>query len=403
MRKNKLRAKYRCIVILIGIFSFSSSSNSLVARQKIKDTIDVSAFWDSAHHWYDINDEVKKVIVPPPHQKKYDEGEIKNIANNILLYQRVNGGWPKNYDMQAILTDEQKHALLAAKQDSMMTTFDNGATHSQVEYLARVYSITKQKRFKEACVKGIDFILSAQYANGGFPQFFPDTSGYRKYITFNDGAMVGVMKVLHNIAQNKPHYSFVDNERRKKVQIAFKRGIECILRCQIKVNNVFTAWCQQHDNVTLLPQNARAFEPKAISSMESAEILQLLMNIENPQKQIIEAVNAAVLWFKRSRIFGIRVIDIEAPETQFIYHKAAFDRIVVEDSTAPPIWARLYEIETNRPLFCNRDGKPVYTLAEVERERRTGYKWYGYEGEDVFRQYLKWQRQYSPNYNVLEQ
>jgi len=378
-------------------------SVSTLAQKKNKDTIDVSSFWDSSHHWYDINDEVDKIIVPLPEQKEYNKSEIEKIGDNILLYQRANGGWPKNYDMRAILTDEQKKTLLAAKNDNSMTTFDNGATHSQVEYLARVYSITKKERFKDACLKGIDFILSAQYPNGGFPQFFPDTSGYRKYITFNDGAMAGVMKVLLAIEQNKPHYSFVDEERRVKVHRAYEKGVECILRSQIKVNDTLTAWSQQHDNITLQPQSARTFEPKAICGQESAEIVQFLMKIKKPSEEIISAVNAAVRWFEKSKIFGIKVLNVDASDTQFIYHKSNFDRIVVEDPTAPPIWARFYEIETNRPLFCNRDAKPVYSLAEVARERRTGYAWYGYEGENVLKAYAEWQKKYSPNKNVLLQ
>ena len=50
---------------------------------------------------------------------------------------------------------------------------------------------------------------------------------------------------------------------------------------------------------------------------------------------------------------------------------------VVRDPEASPVWARFYEVDTNRPFFCNRDGIKVYTLAEVTLERRTGYSWYG--------------------------
>ena len=50
--------------------------------------------------------------------------------------------------------------------------------------------------------------------------------------------------------------------------------------------------------------------------------------------------------------------------------------MVVADPTAPPIWARFYEIGTNRPFFCGRDGVKKYSLAEIEHERRIGYAWY---------------------------
>ena len=50
--------------------------------------------------------------------------------------------------------------------------------------------------------------------------------------------------------------------------------------------------------------------------------------------------------------------------------------MVVQDTKAPPLWARSYEIGTNRPIFASRDGIKVYSLAEVDRERRTGSGWY---------------------------
>lgn len=36
----------------------------------------------------------------------------------------------------------------------------------------------------------------------------------------------------------------------------------------------------------------------------------------------------------------------------------------------PLIWTHYYELKTNKLLFCNRDSKVVYSLAEVDRERR---------------------------------
>jgi PelA/Pel-15E family pectate lyase len=73
----------------------------------------------------------------------------------------------------------------------------------------------------------------------------------------------------------------------------------------------------------------------------------------------------------------------------------------VKDPNAPPIWARLYELGTNRPLFCNRDRKVVYSLAEVDRERRTGYSWYIYAPAEVLKKYLEWQKRWAPDENVL--
>ncbi len=183
-------------------------------KTNFNDEIDISGFFDSAHHWHDITDN-GQTFLPLPNQKDYKPSQVKEIADNILLYQQKNGGWPKNYDMLAILNEEQKQILKKGR-DSLNTGFDNGATYSQVEYLAKAYTELKNEKYKDACLRGIKYILSAQYDNGGWPQFYPDTSGYRKYITFNDDAMVGIMNVLHHIVEQKSYYSFVDNRYSRK-------------------------------------------------------------------------------------------------------------------------------------------------------------------------------------------
>ncbi|MEX1277412.1 MAG: pectate lyase [Bacteroidota bacterium] len=352
--------------------------------------IDLSGFYDSSHHWYDIQDE-DRIIVPLKDQRRYKPVEIKMIADNILLFQKSNGGWPKNYDMLAVLTPEQREAVLRATEE-LNTGFDNGATYTQVEYLARAFTATSDKRYEEACLRGIRYILSAQYPNGGWPQFFPDTSGYRKYITFNDGAMIGVMKTLQNIAEKEPQYAFIEEELRTKVAEAFRRGVDSILRCQIREKGLLTAWCQQHDNIDFSPREARIYELPSISGQEGAEVALFLMSIRNPTPEIIAAVEAAVQWFRSSRIIGIRVEEIDAPAEQFIYHKSRSDKVVVQDPHAPAIWARFYELGTGKPLFSDRKGKRLYSMAEVERERRTGYAWYTYAPEEALRHYPTWKK-----------
>ena len=344
--------------------------------QKDLNIQDVSGFQDSRHHWMDITDH-EQVIVPSKDQARYKTSEVRQIADNILLFQQPNGGWPKNYDMLAILTKEQKD-ILAEHKDSLHTTFDNGATYTQIEYLAKAYSLLGGKKYEEAALRGLHFILKAQYENGGWPQFYPDVKGYRKYITFNDDAMDGVMKVLQHIVQNKSYYSFVNEDLRKEAASAFQKGINCILKCQIVENGTPTVWCQQNDNITLAPVGARTFELPSKASGESVEIVRLLMHVRNPNKEIIAAVKNAVTWFQKVEIKGERVKTIPAKDVVYKFHEANNDKIVVHDSSAPPIWTRYYELKTDRPFFANRDGKEVYKFSEVSRERRTGYGWFGY-------------------------
>jgi PelA/Pel-15E family pectate lyase len=387
---NRFFSKCLVSLIVLSIPLFPQSE-----KKSNENIIDVSGFFDSAHHWRDIIDHAQSFL-PNPGQKDYKPAQVKEIADNILLYQQKNGGWPKNYDMLAILTPEQK-AILKEGNDSLHTSFDNGATYSQIDYLAKAFGKVKNDKYKEACLKGVRFILKAQYPNGGWPQFYPDTSGYRKYITFNDDAMVGIMNVLHDIVLNKSDYFFVDKSLRKKVKEAFDKGIGCILKCQIKDNGKLTVWCQQHDNVDFLPQNARAFELPSKCGEESTGITLLLMSIEHPEKEIINSVKGAINWFKNSEIHDIRVKRISAPKIVFKYRTSVTDRMVVQDSSAPPIWARFYTLKGDKPFFTDRNSVPVDSLSKVGRERRDGYNWYTYEPQKVLDEYSLWLKRINNN------
>lgn len=395
--------KKRVLFITLFLLTFFLGHSLLVSQNnsvgKKKLFPDVSGFINSSHHWYDIYDE-DKVIEPLPDQAKYDISEVTGIADNILLYQKNNGGWPKNYDMLAILSDKQREALQNVK-GIYNSTFDNWSTHTHVEYLAQAYAITKSEKYKDACLRGIDFILSAQYPNGGWPQSFPDKKGYSKFITFNDGVMIGIMSALKNIIEKKPYYSFIDSILRDKVKNAYKNGLDCILKCQIEENGKVNAWCQQHDNIDLKPQLARAFEPASICNGESAGVVKFLMGIDKPSKEIINSVQSAVRWLNDSKIFGIKIETISAPIEEYKWRRSSTDKVVINDPKAPPIWTRFYELGTHKPLFCNRDSKVVYSLAEVERERRDGYGWYTYDPQQVLDLYPNWQKKWTPDMNVL--
>lgn len=125
------------------------------------------------------------------------------------------------------------------------------------------------------------------------------------------------------------------------------------------------------------------------------------MNIDNPNEKIIQSIQSAVKWFAYSQIFNTRVETFDAPEFDSKYKKVSDDRRVVIDSTAPPIWTRYYELGTGRPLFCDRDSKYLYSMAEVSRERRSGYAWYTYEPSKVLKKYPEWQKKWTPSSNVL--
>ena len=373
---------------LFCLFSVISSN----AQNKVS-IIDTGDFNDAAHHWYDIKDK-SNTINPRPGHPRYRATEIENIADNILLYQKANGGWPKNYDMQAILSAEQKDSLLKAKKEAH-TTFDNGSTYAQVAYLAKAYALIKKEDYKKSLEKGLDFIMNAQYGNGGWPQFYPiEPNNYSRYITFNDDAYIGILQVLKDIADDKPEYAFVEPKQKQKLIKSYNKGLDCILKTQINDAGKPTAWCQQYNEITLEPAWARKFEPPSICNRESVEIVLLLMSINNPSDAVKKSIQNAVEWFETSKIPDTKVLTVDAPEMATPFTVSKHDKIVINSPGAPPIWTRYYELKTHRPLFCNRDSKVVYSLAEVDRERRDGYGWYTYEPQKVLKAFPEWKKKW---------
>ena len=289
--------------------------------------------------------------------------EAKQIAANILSYQADLGGWPKNIDTTA--------APYAGERKDLKGTFDNSATTDELRFLARIFNATKDETYQTAFTKGYDYILKAQYPTGGWLQTFPPPKSYHRHITFNDDAMVRLMEFLRE-TQAADVYGFVDAERKQAARSAFDRGIECILKCQVKVGGKLTVWCAQHDEKDLRPQPARTYELISLSGSESVGITRLLMSLENPTPEVRAAIEGAVAWFQSAKLPGIRVEtrpDEKAPKGK--------DRIVVKDASAPGLWGRFYEIDTNRPIYSDRDGVKKYSLVEIGYERRNGYSWLG--------------------------
>jgi PelA/Pel-15E family pectate lyase len=326
----------------------------------------------------------------------YAGPEARRIAENVLLYQLDCGGWAKNVEMAAPLTPEARAKVSRRKGDRGSATIDNGATYTQLRFLARTAGASREPRFHEAICRGLDFLLTNQYGNGGWPQF-PHREGYYRHITFNDDAMIGVMELLREAARGAPPYDFLDGARRAQSAKAVEKGIECILNCQVIVNGKRTVWCAQHDEATLAPAPARSYELVSLSGGESVGIVRFLMGVENPPPRLVEAVHSAAAWFDQARLTGLKLVRESHPSKP-----KGYDLVVVADAGADPLWGRFYEIDTQRPFFCGRDGVKKYRLADIEHERRVGYSWYtSAPAKLLTKDYPAWQAKWSPERCVL--
>jgi PelA/Pel-15E family pectate lyase len=331
----------------------------------------------------------------------YAQPEASRIADILVSFQTPAGGWSKNIDMtknprgpgERFSVDNTSRFPVASDNDAprdrswnYVGTFDNDATITQLRFLAKVIFApgTKEtKVYREAFLRGLDYIFAAQYPNGGWPQVWPLQGGYHDAITYNDDAMIQVLELFRDVASGGRDFGFVPGKTRARAAQSVKHGIECILATQIVANGRRTVWCQQHDALTLEPCSARNYEMPSESGAESAKIVQFLMGDPNPSRQMIAAVHAAAAWFEKTKIKDIAY--------RFTGEEG---RLLVEAPGSGPLWARYYEIGTDRPIFGDRDKSIHDNVNEISKERRNGYAWYRDTPARALEEYSIWREKF---------
>lgn len=301
----------------------------------------------------------------------------KRIMEIILSFQTPSGGWSKRTDMSYA---NRKPGQAFGVEEEYIPTFDNSATSTQLMLLAKAFYATGDERYRSAFSRGLDLIILAQYPNGGWPQNFPLTGDYHNHITYNDALMRDLMVVLHKVTRAKNEFAFVTAEQQLAAQQSLALALDCVIKTQVISNRKLTIWGAQHDARTLQPAKARAYEMISLASAESIWLLDFLMEIERPNPELIRAIHAAAKWYEQNKIVGK------------IWRLG--DSHLRENKNAEPLWARFYEIETNKPIFGDRDGSIHYDISEISTERRKGYAWYTTAPNKVLKKYFDWAKRH---------
>lgn len=286
-------------------------------------------------------------------------------ANIVLSYQQTNGGWPKNLDYNSVS---------AGSGGNESGTIDNGATITEMVYLAEVYKTGGNTQYRDAVRKAANFILSSQYSTGALPQFYPLKGGYADHATFNDNGMAYALTVLDFAVNQRAPFDtdvFSDADR-TKFKTAVTKGVGYILKAQWKQNGTLTVWCAQHGATDYLPKKARAYELESLSGSESVGILGFLMS--QPQSpDIVTAVKAGLQWFNSPTTYL----------ADYTYDSAQAATNPIVPKAGSKMWYRFYDLNTNRGFFSDRDGSKFYDITQMSLERRTGYSWGGSYGNSI--------------------
>ena len=311
----------------------------------------------------------------------YGSPEAATTADRVVEWQTKAGAWTKGIDY----TQARKVPAETESEVWSRGTFDNDATTSELRFLARAIAasneLTRADHWRQATLRGLDYIFAAQYPNGGFPQIYPLAGSYHDAVTFNYSTMTHALELLRDVAAGADGFAFIPAAQRQEADRRLRLGVECILSSQIKTAaGRRTVWGQQHDPLTLEPCAARNFEPISACASESAGVLRLLMSLPGPSPTIAASIGDAVAWLDHVALDDV-----------------AWDRGAETGSGllpapgAPKLWARLYEVDTDRPVFGDRDRTIHFVVTELSSERRLGYGWYGTWPKDVLNEYREWQ------------
>ena len=327
----------------------------------------------------------------------YAGPEARAIADTIVSFQTPAGGWSKNQDRirpprlkgQRFANNAEHMALddsFDAPVDRFWTfvgTLDNGATTTEMRFLAKVQQQRPGKDgdvYRASILKGVRYLLAAQYPNGGWPQIYPIEGGFHDAVTFNDNAVAEAAMILEDVAEAKPEFAFAPAALRKEAGEASARAIRPILDAQVVVDGKKTVWPQQVDPLTLKPSSARDYEMRSLASAESTDILLFLMRQPKPTPEVKNAVHAGVAWLKAHAIYGKAFTKVSDEE----------GRKLIDAPGAGPIWSRNYDLRTGQPIFGDW-GKTIHDdVNEISKGRRNGYSWYSAGPQKALDVYAQW-------------
>ncbi len=286
----------------------------------------------------------------------YYRDAVEEVANALIYGQLKSGGWSNciDFDPRGERIAQYRHGGGGGKNNSSL---DDGQSQTAIRFMIQADQVFEfqQAAIHASAITALDALLAAQFANGGFPQVwtgsvegqavvpanFPNydyrTQGriknYWDMPTLNDNVCVHVAHALMEAHQ-------VYGEARYLV--ALKKLGDFLILAQMPEPQ--PAWAQQY-NHAMQPIWARRFEPPGISGHESQSIVELLIEIAAyvQDKKYLDPLPSAIAYLRRSTL----------PDGQI---------------------ARYYELQTNRPLYMQREGE-TYSLTYDDKNLPAHYSW----------------------------
>jgi len=264
---------------------------------------------------------------------KYYFDATREVARALVWGQRQIGGWDHRVDVA--------HLTAAAKvpvRKEGRCTFDDNITQGALKFLIDADSVIDEPWLTDGIELGLAFMQKSQFENGAWPQWYPLRGGYHDYYTFNDNAINDCIDLML-----KAHKAY----GKEQYLACAQRGGDFIIASQLPKPQA--GWAQQYSG-DMKPAWARSFEPPGVCSAATARNIRTLVQLYlyTKEDRYLVPIPAAIEWLDNSRI-------------------------------GDNLWARLYEVGTNRPIYGDRmDGNKIhYDYNKLSERERTSYGWRG--------------------------
>jgi PelA/Pel-15E family pectate lyase len=311
--------------------------------------------------------------------------EMVALAEVVLSYQTPTGGWSKHVDYSRGPRPPGTHWTAQGGEGwHYCGTLDNRSTTEQIEFLARVHAATGRAEFRDGALCGLEWLLQAQYPNGGWPQNYPLEPGYHEATTLNDGAMQHALKVVLAVSRGDEPFQWVAAPLRQRAAQALARGLACLCRSQVRIGDRLTVWCAQHDPLTLEPVAARLKEPPSLSGAESADLVKFLMRFGPLDDDMRTCIEAALAWFETHQITDLRETTNAAGKADYVHDPASTE----------VRWARFYDLATERPIFAGaQDGIIYHSFREMAAHNDVAYDYFTTHPRDLLaKEAARWRK-----------
>ena len=279
----------------------------------------------------------------------------KQAANALVWGQHPAGGWHYmfDFDMTGIRDWYDNVASKCWGWEEYYhyygnCTFDDQATYAPAKFLLDLYVETRDPAYRKPLIKALDFVVEAQYPNGGWPQRYPlmydyphgGHDDYTHYYTYNDGVTANNIKLLFDAWEKLGIASYRD---------AAVRGMDFYIVSQLPYPQA--GWAQQY-TMDMRPGWARTYEPAALSVHRTMTNIRDLMRYYTMTgyRRYLSPIPNAIDWLERSAI--------------------------TDDSSLNYTHAGFYELGTNKPLYYHFEGTGPEDYQYVVNHEREGAWWY---------------------------